>query len=64
MSLWLLYQLFYLLVYQFRHESGGMLLAVPDRAFYLPTFSHLLIVHKLLSLSDRQRYGPSTLACC
>ncbi len=51
MSLWLQYQLFYLLVYQFRHESGGMLLAVPDRAFYLPTFSHLLIVHKLLSLS-------------
>jgi len=29
---------------------------LPDRALYFPTFSHLLIVNKLLSLSARRRH--------
>jgi hypothetical protein len=34
-------------------------LVLPDRALYLPTFSHLLIVNKLLSLSRARARTPA-----
>ena len=34
-------------------------LMLPDRALYLPTFSHLLIVNKLLSLSLARARTPA-----